>query len=90
MDARDVLHRVECPVLVLHRSGDRVVPVQRAHQTCELLRSHGVSVELVEQPGEDHFLYAAVCIRSTPSTPSVSAVHAGIRRKSLTQATVPS
>jgi pimeloyl-ACP methyl ester carboxylesterase/DNA-binding SARP family transcriptional activator len=59
MDVRDVLHRVECPVLIMHRVGDRVVPVQRARQTCELLRSHGVDVELVEQPGEDHFLYAA-------------------------------
>jgi pimeloyl-ACP methyl ester carboxylesterase/DNA-binding SARP family transcriptional activator len=59
MDARDVLHRVECPVLILHRVGDRVAPVERARQTRELLRSHGVDVEMVEQPGEDHFLYAA-------------------------------
>jgi DNA-binding SARP family transcriptional activator len=59
MDARDVLHRLECPVLMLHRVGDRVVPVQRARQTRDVLRSHGVEVELVEQPGEDHFLYAA-------------------------------
>ena len=59
MDARDVLHRVECPVLMLHRVGDRVVPMDRARQTAELLRSHGVDVEMVEHPGEDHLLYAA-------------------------------
>ena len=54
----DVLHRVECPVLILHRVGDRVVPIDTARETHRLLRSHGVEVELVEMPGEDHFLYA--------------------------------
>ena len=58
MDARGVLHRVECPVLILHRVGDRVVPIDTARETRRLLRSHGVEVELVEMPGEDHFLYA--------------------------------
>ena len=58
MDARGVLHRVECPVLILHRVGDRVVPIDDARDTFGLLRSHGVEVELVEMPGEDHFLYA--------------------------------
>ena len=58
MDARGVLHRVECPVLILHRVGDRVVPIDAARETCRSLRSHGVDVELVEMPGEDHFLYA--------------------------------
>ena len=58
MDARGVLHRVECPVLILHRVGDRVVPIDAARETYGLLRSHGVDVELVEMPGEDHFLYA--------------------------------
>jgi pimeloyl-ACP methyl ester carboxylesterase/DNA-binding SARP family transcriptional activator len=58
MDARGVLHRIECPVLILHRVGDRIVPIEAARETCGLLRSHGVEVELVEMPGEDHFLYA--------------------------------
>lgn len=58
MDARGVLHRVECPVLILHRVGDRVVPIDLARETYDLLRSHGVDVEMVEMPGEDHFLYA--------------------------------
>jgi len=59
MDARGVLHRVECPVLLLHRVGDRVVPIDSSRETCRLLRSNGVDVELVEMPGDDHFLYAA-------------------------------
>ena len=58
MDARGVLHRIECPVLILHREGDRVVPIDAARETCSLLRSHGADVEMVEMPGEDHFLYA--------------------------------
>jgi pimeloyl-ACP methyl ester carboxylesterase/DNA-binding SARP family transcriptional activator len=58
MDATGVLHRIECPVLLLHRVGDRVVPIEAARDTYRLLRSHGVAVELVEQPGDDHFLYA--------------------------------
>jgi pimeloyl-ACP methyl ester carboxylesterase/DNA-binding SARP family transcriptional activator len=64
MDARGVLHRIECPVLVLHRVGDRVVPIESARETCRLLRSHGVDVELVEMPGDDHFLYAADLTRA--------------------------
>jgi pimeloyl-ACP methyl ester carboxylesterase/DNA-binding SARP family transcriptional activator len=59
MDARGVLHRIECPVLILHRVGDLVVPIESARETCGLLLSHGVDVELVEMPGADHFLYAA-------------------------------
>lgn len=59
MDARGVLHRIECPVLMLHRTGDHVVPIEAARETCRLLRSHGVDVELIETPGEDHLLYAA-------------------------------
>lgn len=59
MDARGVLHRIECPVLLLHRIGDRVVPIGSARETCRLLRSHGIDAELVESPGDDHLLYAS-------------------------------
>ncbi len=59
MDARGVLHRIECPVLLLHRVGDRVVPIAWSRETCRLLRSHGVDAELIEMPGDDHFLYAS-------------------------------
>jgi len=58
MDARGVLHRIECPVLLLHRLGDRVVSIGSSRETCRLLRSHGIDAELVEMPGDDHFLYA--------------------------------
>ena len=58
MDARGVLHRIECPVLILHRVGDLVVPIEAARETCESLRAHGVEVQLVEMQGNDHFLYA--------------------------------
>jgi DNA-binding SARP family transcriptional activator len=59
MDARGVLHRIECPVLMLHRVGDRVVSIDSARETCRLLRSYGVDVEFVEMAGDDHLLYAA-------------------------------
>jgi DNA-binding SARP family transcriptional activator/pimeloyl-ACP methyl ester carboxylesterase len=59
MDARGVLHRIECPVLILHRVGDRVVPIDAARETHGLLLSHGVDVKIVEMPGADHFLYAS-------------------------------
>ncbi len=59
MDAQGVLHRIECPVLIVHRAGDRVIPIARARWTAGLLRSHGVEVDLVEMPGPDHLLYAA-------------------------------
>jgi DNA-binding SARP family transcriptional activator len=44
---------------LLHRLGDRVVPIGSSRETCRLLRSHGIEAELVEMQGEDHFLYAA-------------------------------
>lgn len=58
MDARAVLHRIECPVLMLHRVDDRMFPVGLARETERLLRSHGVDVELIESPGADHYTYA--------------------------------
>lgn len=65
MDARGVLHRVDCPVLLIHRTGDPIVPVERAHETLALFRAAGADVRLVELPGEDHFTFAgdvdAVC-----------------------------
>lgn len=59
MDARGVLHRIECPVLIVHRVDDAMVPVERARETRDLLVGHGVDVEMIEMPGADHFLYAA-------------------------------
>lgn len=53
-DVREILPEVTAPVLLLHRTEDRVVPVERAREAAAGL----ARVELVEQPGEDHFGYA--------------------------------
>ncbi len=58
MDVRDVLHRVDAPVLILHRAGDQIVPVERARETYRLLDEAGADVRMVELPGEDHFSFA--------------------------------
>lgn len=58
MDARGVVDRVECPVLVVHRVGDPVVPVERARETVRLFEQAGVDVRVEELPGEDHFAFA--------------------------------
>ena len=58
MDARDVIPRVECPVLIVHRTGDQATPVARARETYDLFVAAGADVELVEVEGVDHFSYA--------------------------------
>lgn len=58
MDARGVVDRVECPVLILHRTGDQVIAVDRARETAELFGAAGVEVELCEVPGRDHWAFA--------------------------------
>lgn len=58
MDARDVVGRVDCPVLILHRTGDRVIPVERARDTFQLFDEAGADVRMIELPGIDHFTFA--------------------------------
>ncbi|MFK8024997.1 MAG: alpha/beta fold hydrolase [Ilumatobacter sp.] len=58
MDAREALAQVRCPVLILHRTDDISVPVERARETCQMLLDHGADVRLVELPGKDHFTFA--------------------------------
>ncbi|NCD19797.1 MAG: alpha/beta hydrolase, partial [Actinobacteria bacterium] len=58
MDARDVIPRVRCPVLVIHRTHDPVIPIDRAHETVRLFARAGVDVRLAELPGGDHFSFA--------------------------------
>lgn len=90
MDARGALPHVECPVLILHREGDRVVPVERARETLRLLVEAGADVRLVELPGDDHFSFAGdfdaladEIERFTTGTvrerPAVAAHHAEVR-----------
>lgn len=57
MDARAVVPRVECPVLIVHRTGDQVVLVDRARETCALFEEAGADVTLVEVEGVDHFTF---------------------------------
>lgn len=58
MDARDVLHRIDGPVLMIHRTDDPIAPRALVVDTERRLRSHGISVERLEQQGADHYLYA--------------------------------
>ncbi len=58
MDARDALPHVRCPVLILHRTDDLAVPVERARETHRLLAEAGADVRMVELPGRDHFTFA--------------------------------
>lgn len=58
MDAREAIPRVECPVLIVHRTDDQATPIARARETYELFREAGADVEMVEVEGRDHFSYA--------------------------------
>jgi DNA-binding CsgD family transcriptional regulator len=49
-DVREVLSHVTTPTLVLHRTGDRVIPVAQGHD----LAARIPGARFVELPGEDH------------------------------------
>jgi class 3 adenylate cyclase/pimeloyl-ACP methyl ester carboxylesterase len=50
LDIRNVLSLVQAPTLVLHRTGDRIVPVDQARAVAERI----AGARLVELPGIDH------------------------------------
>jgi len=50
LDVRNVLSAVRVPTLVLHRIGDRIVPLEAGRY----LASHIPDARLVELPGDDH------------------------------------
>ena len=54
IDVRDVLPAIRVPTLVLHRSGDRVVPVQAGRYLAE----HIPDAKFVELPGVNHYPFA--------------------------------
>ena len=58
LDARDVIARVTCPVLIVHRADDRVFPVEMARETRDAFAAAGADVRMVELPGEDHWTFA--------------------------------
>jgi pimeloyl-ACP methyl ester carboxylesterase len=49
-DVRHVLSAIRVPTLVVHRTGDQVIPVEHAHYLAE----HIPNARLVELPGNDH------------------------------------
>ncbi|MDQ1545524.1 MAG: hypothetical protein QOH69_428 [Actinomycetota bacterium] len=54
IDVRDVLTSIQCPTLVLHRSGDKVVPVEHGR----FLAEHISGARFVELTGDDHMPWA--------------------------------
>ena len=53
-DVRDLLPTIQCPTLVLHRSGDRDARVEEGRSIAE----HIPGARFVELPGDDHTLVA--------------------------------
>jgi class 3 adenylate cyclase/pimeloyl-ACP methyl ester carboxylesterase len=51
IDVRDVLPAIRVPTLVIHRTGDRVIPVESGRYLAE----HIADAKYVELPGVDHF-----------------------------------
>jgi len=47
---------VDSPLLLIHGKDDTVVPIEQSRVMAEALRRAGKPVELVELPGEDHWL----------------------------------
>jgi len=55
IDARQVLPAIGVPTLVLHRTGDRLTPVDQARHMAKHIRG----AKLVELPGDDHTPWVA-------------------------------
>ncbi|MGI9596157.1 MAG: alpha/beta fold hydrolase [Acidimicrobiales bacterium] len=53
-DVREVLPMIDVPTLVMHRSGDRVIPVAWGRAIAEGIEG----ARLVEHEGDDHFAFA--------------------------------
>jgi len=52
LDVRDVLPAISVPTLILHRTGDRLAPVEGSRYIAE----HIPGARFVELPGEDHLM----------------------------------
>ncbi len=57
IDVRDVLPAIRVPTLVVHRTRDRVVPVEAGRYLAEHI--HGA--RLIEYEGEDHYPFSGNC-----------------------------
>lgn len=47
---------IRAPILLIHATNDTVVPPSQSRNFADLLRRKGKDVELIELPGEDHWL----------------------------------
>jgi pimeloyl-ACP methyl ester carboxylesterase len=54
VDVRELLPKLDVPTLVLHRTADRVIPIELGRELAETIPG----ARLVELGGEDHFQYA--------------------------------
>ncbi len=54
VDVRELVPAVEHPALVVHRTDDPVIPIERARELAALLPDG----RILEQPGADHFAYS--------------------------------
>jgi pimeloyl-ACP methyl ester carboxylesterase/DNA-binding SARP family transcriptional activator len=54
MDVREVLPELDVPTLVVHRTGDRAIPVDRGRELAEAIPG----ATMLETTGDDHFSYA--------------------------------
>ena len=54
IDVRHVLPAIQAPTLILHRVGDRTVPVEAGRDLAQHIRG----ARYVELPGDDHLLQA--------------------------------
>lgn len=55
MDGREYVDRVQAPTLIVHRSGDQLVPISHAHWLAERLPN----ARLLELPGDIHYIWLA-------------------------------
>jgi pimeloyl-ACP methyl ester carboxylesterase/tRNA A-37 threonylcarbamoyl transferase component Bud32 len=53
MDVRHLLPKVRAPTLIVHRTGDRLMPVEGARYMAQ----HLANAKLVEVPGDDHLFF---------------------------------
>lgn len=54
IDLNEELSKIHCPVLILHGTGDAIVPVHYAQDAAAFLKQKGVEVTLHIYPGADH------------------------------------
>lgn len=89
MNVREVLSEITVPTLVMHRTGDRVVPVEWGRELADRIPC----ARMFEQDGDDHFFYAGDVdgwmdeverfVTGSVSTPSAIQQRVGVRIETL-------